>query len=556
MERFASLIVLLFIGLNSFCENKQLEKLDSLIVNRSIIANQKEQHLSELRDVLFTTNDSKEKLRLMEQLYQEYLAYRYDSAMVYARRGMDLAKSIGDQDQYTLSLMHCALLDARGGFYNESESILKTIIPDEMNDNLKYEYYITSYWLALYSREFAADEKDKSAYDETIKESLQKAISYDKTDSINHLYLMAEYANYIEDDSQKAFNYYNEVVEKAPVRSKLYASAAFMLSRKYLDMGEYDMYEYWLTNAAISDLSTPLKENLALQELAMYLFEKDHHNVERATQYIYCSMEDAQFFNNRLRLIDLSHRFPVILTAYTDRIKSQRNDIFYGMIGLVLLTIAVLCSQWYIRKQNKKLQLNREQLELSHQQLHDEHETVKQKNALLERQGEKLSALNEQLLDTNRKREGLAKIYIDLCAKYIDKLKKYQTLVKRKIKANQVSELLTTMQSERISEEDAATFMNKFDKAFLDLYPTFVSELNTLLQPDGQIILKRPNTLTNELRIYALIRLGVKESYEIADLLFFSPQTIYNYRSAVKNRALNKETFEDEVKKLCTVISE
>ena len=556
MKRLASLIVLLFIGLNSYCDNKQLEKLDSLIVNRSTIANQKEQHLSELRDVLFTTNDSKEKLRLMEQLYQEYLTYRYDSAMVYARRSMDLAKRIGDQDQYTLSLMHCALLDARGGFYNESEDILKTIIPDEMNENLKYEYYITSYWLALYSREFAVDEKDKSAYDETIKESLQKAISYDKTNSINHLYLMAEYANYIEDDSQKAFNYYKEVVEKAPIKTKLYASASFMLSRKYLDMGESDMYEYWLTNAAISDLSTPLKENLALQELAMYLFEKDHHNVERATQYIYCSMEDALFFNNRLRLIDLSHRFPVILTAYTDRIKSQRDDIFYGMIGLVLLTIAVLCSQWYIRKQNKKLQLNREQLELSHQQLHDEHEIVKQKNALLEQQGEKLSALNEQLLDTNRKREGLAKIYIDLCAKYIDKLKKYQTLVKRKIKANQVSELLTTMQSERISEEDAATFMNKFDKAFLDLYPTFVTELNMLLQPDSQIVLKQPNTLTNEVRIFALIRLGVKESSEIADLLFYSPQTIYNYRSAVKNRALNKETFEDEVEKLCTVISE
>ena len=166
-----------------------------------------------------------------------------------------------------------------------------------------------------------------------------------------------------------------------------------------------------------------------------------------------------------------------------------------------------------------------------------------------------LYTLNEQLLDTNLKREGLAKIYIDLCAKYIDRLKKYQTLVRRKIKANQVQELLSTMSSSRISEEDAAAFMNRFDKAFLDLYPTFVDELNALLLPENQLVLRQPGTLSPELRIYALIRLGVRESSEIADLLFFSPQTIYNYRSALKAKAISKDTFDADVKNLCTVIS-
>lgn len=196
----------------------------------------------------------------------------------------------------------------------------------------------------------------------------------------------------------------------------------------------------------------------------------------------------------------------------------------------------------------------REELQAKNEELHQQHEEVRQKNALLEEQGRQLSALNEQLIDTNFKREGLAKIYIDLCAKYIDKLKKYQTLVKRKIKANQVQELLSTISSSRISEEDAATFMNKFDKAFLDLYPTFVTELNTLLLPENQISVKQPHALTPELRIYALIRLGVKESSEIADLLFFSPQTIYNYRSAVRSRAISKDTFDEDVQKLCAVI--
>ena len=165
-----------------------------------------------------------------------------------------------------------------------------------------------------------------------------------------------------------------------------------------------------------------------------------------------------------------------------------------------------------------------------------------------------LHLVNDQLVDTNKKREGLASIYIDLCAKYIDKLGKYQTLVKRKIKANQAQELLQTISSTRISEEDAATFLNRFDKAFLELYPTFVDEFNALLQEDGRIQQKSPLSLNTELRTFALIRLGVKNTADIAGLLFLSPQTIYNCRSVIRNRAISKDTFDEDVQKLCAVI--
>ena len=126
--------------------------------------------------------------------------------------------------------------------------------------------------------------------------------------------------------------------------------------------------------------------------------------------------------------------------------------------------------------------------------------------------------------------------------------------MKRKIKANQAQELLSLLSSERLSEEDAATFLSRFDRAFLDLYPTFPQELNALLLPDCQIIQPSSYAMTTEQRIMALVRLGVNESAEIANLLFYSPQTIYNYRSAIKAKATIKESFESEVTKLCTVI--
>ena len=143
---------------------------------------------------------------------------------------------------------------------------------------------------------------------------------------------------------------------------------------------------------------------------------------------------------------------------------------------------------------------------------------------------------------------------IECLDNYIDKLKKYQTLVKRKIKTNQSQDLLTMITSSRISEEDAATFIHRFDRAFLDLYPSFITEFNGLLLPSAQISVSLPHELTPELRIYALMRLGVKGNQEIADLLFLSLQTIYNYRSMMKGRAIHKETFEEDVRKLCTVI--
>ena len=535
-------------------DNINLLRLDSVIAERPNITTAKEKKLAQLRSSLASTTNEEEKLALFEQMYQEYLTYRYDSALVYVQNSIILSKEIGNIAYFQQAVINYALLDARGGFYSEADDYLKGINLEELNDSLKYEYYITHFWLYMYWSQYSSDERVKEEYWRKMKENLVEAIKYEKENTINYQYLMGERMHYIDENSEKAAIYYRKVVDMAPVNSKLYASAAFSLARCYMDKGDMPMYELWLTNSAISDIVTPLKENLSLQELAMSLFEKDNDNVDRATSYIYCSMEDAQFFNNRLRLIELSGRFSTILSAYTKKINDQKSHILYGMIILGLLTLAILASALFIKKQNGQLHLRREELQTKNEELHQQHEEVRQKNALLVEQGKQLSALNEQLIDTNFKREGLAKIYIDLCAKYIDKLKKYQTLVKRKIKANQVQELLSTISSSRISEEDAATFMNKFDKAFLDLYPTFVAELNTLLLSDNQIFVKQPNTLTPELRIYALIRLGVKESSEIADLLFFSPQTIYNYRSAVKNRAINKDTFDEDVQKLCAVI--
>lgn len=238
---------------------------------------------------------------------------------------------------------------------------------------------------------------------------------------------------------------------------------------------------------------------------------------------------------------------PIIVNSYQRQLQQTNSFFRNSLLVISVFAVFLFISIGFIFKQNNRLTHSRRKLQESNHRLSE----MNERQSLL---NEQLYELNEKLVVTNKKREGLVKLYIDLCSRFINRLKKQQTLVKRKIKANQAQELLTQLSSDRLSEEDAATFLLRFDKAFLDLYPTFPAELNALLRPEDQILQPDKLTMTTEQRIMALVRLGVTESSEIANLLFYSPQTIYNYRSAMRAKAFDKDNFEKLVAQLCTVI--
>jgi hypothetical protein len=247
---------------------------------------------------------------------------------------------------------------------------------------------------------------------------------------------------------------------------------------------------------------------------------------------------------------------PQIVTAYETMIKGQNRNLRNSVIFISLLVLGLLLTSFYIHRQNKLLAARRSELAANNLQLKELNGQLSASNHEHQALNSQLHELNQQLLDTNKHRETLASVCIKLCAKYIEKLNNYQTLVKRKIKANQPQELLHTITSNRLSEEDASTFLHNFDKAFLELYPTFIKEFNALLEEGERFTPKSPGTMTTELRTFALIRLGVKSTADIAGLLFLSNQTIYNCRSVTKNKALNKDTFDDDVMKICTIIQQ
>ena len=206
-----------------------------------------------------------------------------------------------------------------------------------------------------------------------------------------------------------------------------------------------------------------------------------------------------------------------------------------------------------LKYNNNELKNFNNELKDSNKALKDSNNELKDSNNELKDSNKALRNSNDELENTNTKRELMANAFIMLCYQYIERLESQRKLVIRKIRANQQNELLSILSSSKLSTEENQNFLSQFDKIFLSLYPSFVNELNSLLIPEAQIELKEDNKLTPSLRVAALVRLGVTESPKIAGILSYSLQTIYNYRSTLKNSAIDKENFEENLQKLCSV---
>ena len=206
-----------------------------------------------------------------------------------------------------------------------------------------------------------------------------------------------------------------------------------------------------------------------------------------------------------------------------------------------------------LKYNNNELKNFNNELKDSNKALKDSNNELKDSNNELKDSNKALRNSNDELENTNTKRELMANAFIMLCYQYIERLDSQRKLVIRKIRANQQNELLSILSSSKRGTEESQSFFPQFDKIFLSLYPSFVNELNSLLIPEAQIELKEDNELTPSLRVAALVRLGVTESPKIAGILSYSLQTIYNYRSTLKNSAIDKEHFEENLQKLCSV---
>lgn len=514
-------------------EKELLALLDSYVDKRDEFSKQKEKKIDQLKLKLRTAENNTQRLALLNSIYREYYTYHYDSAMVYVNRGLALSENENNTYYIALNKINRAAVLSTGGFYSQSEELLEDIKKKGVPEQLKQYYYYTRTWLYNYWEAFSSKSEFMSYYHKKKFDNIKLTVEATNIKDVAlHAYLSGELAFLINPMSKAVLQFYTKALKNSRVDSRVHASAAYCVARYYRELGDMQRYEKYIIEAAISDMVCPLKENLALQEFSTYLYEKDQKYADRAARYIYCSMEDARFYNNRLRMLEISNILPIIATANQEAL-AHKERIVRGVLAVVsFLSLMLLAMAIFGYKQNKWLAGSRREVKTQNRQLKE---------------------LNERLVATNHRRETYMRLFMDISAVYIRKLMEYRKLVSRKIKANQTADLLKTINSYKLAEEEATTFYTRFDRAFTELYPSFVDELNSLLLPEERIALPSPNTLTTEARIYALMRLGVTESQEIATLLFYSTQTIYNYKSAMRTRAVNRETFDEDINRLCHV---
>lgn len=515
-------------------EDELLHRLDQYIARRDEFSSKKEKKLIRMKKKVNLTSDKRERLSLYNQIYREYYTYRYDSAMVYANRGLQLAEQLHDDYFINLNKINRAAVLSTGGFYSQAEDLLLSLKPEDISPKLMQYYYYTLTWVYNYWGAFCERSEFKEEMQDKKRLYLAKSLEYvGNKHTALYYYLSGEWEYLLHRTDKKVLGWYQKALAASPIDSRVHASAAYCIARYYQDNGQMDIYEKYLVEAAISDQVCPLKENLALQELSTYLYNKDTKYAKRVSKYIYCSMEDAQFYNNRLRMVEISRILPLITETNHQREIRQNRIITASLVVVSIVSLGFLAMIFFVFRINKRLAKSRRE--------------VKSQNILLDE-------LNQKLLNTNKRRETYMRLFMDISAVYIKKLDDYRKLVSRKIKAKQTADLLTAINSYKLAEEEASSFYIRFDKAFMDLYPNFVDEFNQLLLPEKQIVLPAPNSLTKELRIYALMRLGITDGQELATLLFYSTQTIYNYKTAIRKRAKDLTTFDAAINQLCNVI--
>ena len=531
-------------------EKKLLERIDYMIDNDQYYQDIKEKELKHLKQQALDAEDNKTRLLFLDSIYRAYSAYRYDSAYAYMKRGLELAEKCKDSYYITLNkINHASILSVRG-FYGKAEVLLQTLNPETMPNKLKLYYYFTYAWIYNYWESYAKNSDYAEEFRTQKKHYMDLLLQNFNEDSRNNVYynyLLGERIYIDEPTSRKLLTHFLKAMKMSPAKSRIHAMSAYGAARYYKLTGKFDLYEKYLVEASVSDGLCQLKETVALQKLAYYLFKKDENNSKLAAKYIQHTMEDAQFFNNQLRMMEISNILPVIATANQQAAERSRARILIGFITVSAALIIIIILAFANNRQKNKLKKNKQEIE-------EQNKKQIEMNDQLSEMNNQLTELNQQLIETNIKRETYLRLFMDISAAYISKLADYRKLVSRKIKANQAADLLKSLNTHKMEEEETQMFYNRFDKAFMELYPGFVTELNKLLLPESQLEVPTTHTLTTEIRIYALMRLGVTDSQEIATLLHYSPQTIYNYKSGMRAKAINRDTFESDVNRLCHII--
>ncbi len=512
-------------------------------------------------------NDLDQRYQINLRLYNEYKYYNYDSALVYANELQRLAYYKSDPALITDARLNAVFIMLSSGMFKETFDSLQVISVTNSADSVKAEYY------SLMGRAYynLADFNGDPSYNVKANFYLDSALHLYPANSFDYNYYLA--LTFLKKrNTDSALFYLNHVMAHKDLSYHQIALATSTIGGIYISQGSEDKAIPYLVHASVADIKSSTKETLALLTLAGIIYKKG--NLDEALLYIEKANTDAEFYNARLRKVQVGAVLPLIEGGMIHTIKNQKEKLQYFLIALSILAISLAGFAMIIRNQVKKLKAARKSLSeinLKQQKINQELQEaneLKEKynnqlvvtnsqlveaNTIKESYNVQLKQINHQLSEANKIKEEYIGYYFNLDTEYLSRIEKLITSLDKKVAERKWEEIRFILKSVDPKKEKEELLQN-FDKVFLRLFPNFVLQFNTLFKQEDKIILKEDQLLNTELRIFALIRLGVTENEKIAEILDYSINTIYSKKTKIRGKTIiNKDELEKKIVEITTI---
>ena len=515
-----------------------LLKLDQAIKERPIYMEQKELKLVELKRQLHRQIPDEERFAILGTLLDEYRSFNTDSALHMAEEREQIAIRLGNREYIDNARMNKADVLGMTGMYKEVMDLMRNIHIDRLPVDIHpyyYHIYRTVYGLMA---DYAVTAYEKKLYTELTDKYRDSLLLVNKDNLLIHTLIQSDQYN-VRNEYDKAIRLLTDYLALQKEYEHDVAICAYTLSESYRLKGDKEKEKEYLIVSAMADMKTAVREYISLRKLAVLLYQEG--DIERAYSYVKICMEDAAACNARLRKLEILEIFPIINDAYQQKTEKQQEQMKWALVSISLLSLFLLLAIFYVYKQMKKVAAAR-------REVIDANKRLKELNDELHLSNAQLKEANHSIAENSYLKEEYIGRYMDQCSVYLEKMDNYRRSLGKIAATGNVEELYKNIKSSKFIEGELKEFYTNFDNTFLQLFPTFVEDFNALLADDEQISLKAGERMNTELRIFALIRLGITDSVKIAQFLRYSVTTIYNYRTKVRNKAAgDRDLLEQEV---------
>lgn len=495
--------------------SETLNLLDQEIANREKYINKRQTKIDSIKKLQKNTSSIKRWLELNTEIGTEYIAFDNDSAISYFYKGYSKAIEHNLDSLKLINKLKYATYLPLAGFITEAqieyESIDSTKIPKPLKE-LYYESgkqlysYIYTFYKGFPNINKKWEEKSNDAHINLINNLSHDSDKYKV--NIGELYLD-------NNELTKAKAILEEAINTIDITDNLYARATHALAIIANRQNNENEYIYYLALSSISDVKSATLEVVSIQELSSKLINLG--DIQRSYKYVSVAQENAVACNARIRMVEAAEVMAIIEEAHSAESQKWSSKVKYITISITMLALFLTFALIYLYRDTKRLNKMRNNLKIA-----------------------------------NDTKEVYISQFLSLCSIYMDKLTQFNNIVNRKLSAGKADDLYKITKSGKFIEEQSKEFYDVFDNAFLNIYPTFIDDVNKLLTKEEQITLT-DEKLNTDLRILALMRLGIDDSSKIAQMLNYSINTIYAYRNKLKNKAINRDTFESDLMKIKSI---